>query len=59
MTDTYDEVEETSNTSSNIDSEVKAKLDDFDEKFNWSSWNSQKLFSNSFYSVHTKSIILL
>ena len=32
-TDTFDEVDETSDTSSNIDSEIKAKLDDFDEKF--------------------------
>ena len=35
ISDTLDEVEKSSEESLTIDSEVKAKLDDFDEQFNW------------------------
>ena len=35
INDTLDKVEKSSEISSTIDSEVKAKLDDFDEQFNW------------------------
>ena len=35
INDTLDVVEKSSEIFSTIDSEVKAKLDDFDEQFNW------------------------